>query len=274
MRKLLASNAAASDCFGWSVAVSGSTAIVGASFLFTPLAETAYIFERDEGGADNWGEVKILTASDAAASDRFGWGMAVSGDIAVVGAFGEDGGGAEAGAAYVFQRDQGGADQWGQVAKPTASDAAAGDKFGFSVALDGVTAVVGTLGEDNAGGNNAGAAYVFQVPRPTLTLVKTVTNNNGGTAVVGDFPLFIDAGPVTSGVANTVTSGLHTASETSQPGYSASDAAGGDGFGWSVAVSSDTAVVGAIGEDAGGSAAGATYVFQRDQGGADNWGEV
>ena len=63
---------------------------------------------------------------------------------------------------------------------------------------------------------------------PTLKLVKTVINNNGGTKVVADFPLFIDGTPVTSGVANTVTANaLHTASETQQTGYTAS-AWGGD----------------------------------------------
>ena len=66
------------------------------------------------------------------------------------------------------------------------------------------------------------------VPPPTLTLVKTVINNNGGTKVVADFPLFIDGSPVTSGVANTVTANVvHTASETQQGGYTAS-AWGGD----------------------------------------------
>ena len=72
----------------------------------------------------------------------------------------EDAGGTNAGAAYVFQRDQGGADNWGEVTKLTASDAQAGDQFGHGVAVSGDTAVVGANFED-AGGSNAGAAYVF-----------------------------------------------------------------------------------------------------------------
>src|SRR3972149_3578358 len=75
-------------------------------------------------------EVKKLTASDAQASDDFGFRVAVSGDTAVVGAMFEDAGGSSAGAAYVFQRDQGGADNWGEVKKLTASDAQVGDVFG------------------------------------------------------------------------------------------------------------------------------------------------
>ncbi len=75
-------------------------------------------------------EVKKLVASDAQADDAFGHSVAVSGDTAVVGAFGEDAGGQYAGAAYVFGRDEGGADNWGEVKKLTASDAQAGDWFG------------------------------------------------------------------------------------------------------------------------------------------------
>ena len=108
-------------------------------------------------------EVKKLTASDAQADDQFGGSVAVSGDTAVVGAEYEDGVGNSRGAAYVFERDQGGADNWGEVTKLTASDAQADDQFGWSVAVSGDTAVVGAYQED-AGGSQAGAAYVFQQP--------------------------------------------------------------------------------------------------------------
>ena len=58
--------------------------------------------------------------------------------------------------------------------------------------------------------------------QPTLTLVKTVINNNGGTLGVANFPLFVDQTPVTSGVANGLNAGSYTASETTQYGYAAS----------------------------------------------------
>ena len=106
-------------------------------------AGAAYVFERDQGGAGNWGQVKKLTASDAEAGDDFGASVAVSGDTAVVGAAYEIRRGSAAGAAYVFERDQGGAGNWGQVKKLTASDAEADDRFGASVAVSGDTAVVG-----------------------------------------------------------------------------------------------------------------------------------
>ncbi|MCH8920375.1 MAG: FG-GAP repeat protein, partial [Chloroflexi bacterium] len=160
--KLTASDAQASVEFGFSVAVDGDTAVVGAfrESAGGSNAGAAYVFGRNEGGADNWGEVKKLTASDAQGADLFGWSVAVDGDTAVVGAHLEDAGGNAAGAAYVFGRNEGGADNWGEVAKLTASDAQGNDRFGWSVAVDGDTAVVGAYLEDTAA-NNAGAVYVF-----------------------------------------------------------------------------------------------------------------
>jgi hypothetical protein len=129
VKKLTASDAWDMDFFGSSVAVSGDISVVGAygEDAGGSAAGAAYVFYRDAGGADNWGEVKKLTASDAEANDNFGWSAAVSGDTAVVGAYVEDAGGSDAGAAYVFQRDAGGADNWGEVKKLTASDAQASE---------------------------------------------------------------------------------------------------------------------------------------------------
>jgi PKD repeat protein len=105
-------------------------------------------------------QIAKLTASDAAAFDVFGRSVGIAGDTAIVGAFGDDDKGSAAGAAYVFGRNQGGTDTWGEVAKLTASDAAAFDVFGRSVGIAGDTAIVGAEGEDDKG-SGAGAAYVF-----------------------------------------------------------------------------------------------------------------
>ena len=93
-----------------------------------------------------WGQTARPTSSSATRADFFGFSVAVSGDTAVVGAPFEGAGGAEAGAAYVFQRDQGGTDNWGEVTKLTAFDAESFDGFGFSVAVSSDTAVVGAPG--------------------------------------------------------------------------------------------------------------------------------
>ena len=65
------------------------------------------MFERNAGGADNWGQVKKLTASDAAAGDQFGYSVSISGDTVVVGALLDDDAGSSSGSAYVFERNAG-----------------------------------------------------------------------------------------------------------------------------------------------------------------------
>ncbi|MBN1814904.1 MAG: FG-GAP repeat protein, partial [Anaerolineae bacterium] len=154
--KLTAADAEDNDCFGTSVAISGDTVVVGA-FGKDDASGAAYVYTRNRYGADNWGQVKKLTASDAADGDWFGDSVAISGDTVVVGAGSADG---ERGAAYVYARNSGGGDSWGQVKKLTASDAEDGDWFGDSVAISGDTAVVGAPYE-GAAGSARGAAYVY-----------------------------------------------------------------------------------------------------------------
>jgi hypothetical protein len=120
----------------------------------------AYIYGRDEGGADNWGEVVILTASDAEDSDYFGCSVSIDGDYVLIGALYEDGGGVNYGAAYIYGRNYGGQDNWGEMMKLTASDAENGDQFGLSVSIDGDYALVGATFEDQ-GGTDSGAIYIF-----------------------------------------------------------------------------------------------------------------
>jgi hypothetical protein len=164
--------------FGASVAIDGDTVVVGAPRDDHAVnggdeedEGSAYVFERDEGGLGAWGQVKKLTAGDAAALDEFGYSVAIDGDTVVVGARFDDhevnGGTQNAkGSAYVFERNSGGPNGWGQVKKLTASDAFAVDLFGSSVAIDGDRLVVGASGDDHAGnggaGSEKGSAYVFE----------------------------------------------------------------------------------------------------------------
>jgi len=113
--KLTASDGAAGDIFGFSASINGDTVVVGAYYGGAGGVESgsAYVFERNHGGADNWGEVKELIASDAAANDAFGWSVSISGDTVVVGAWGNFDSGLRSGSAYVFGRNQGGADKLG-----------------------------------------------------------------------------------------------------------------------------------------------------------------
>ena len=168
VKKVKASDPQDFALFGFSVAVSGDTVVAGARLangLFAGGA--AYMFDRDEGGADNWGQVKKVNGSDPQDFDLFGSSVALSGDTAVVGAIGGDSGLADTGAVYVFQRDTGGAGNWGEDKKLTASDAGQFDEFGGSVSLSGGTALVGAHRE-NGVDFDAGAAYVFEEPAPAV----------------------------------------------------------------------------------------------------------
>ena len=158
-QKLMASDAASYDEFGFCVAVAGNLIVVGSFYddEFGLSSGSAYVFRRFD---DGWAQVQKLTASDAEYSDEFGYSVAVAGNIIVVGARREDGAFVSAGAAYVFQSldDDG---NFTEVQKLTASDAASLDYFGSSVDIDGNLIVVGADENDDAG-SNSGSAYVFR----------------------------------------------------------------------------------------------------------------
>jgi len=157
--KLIASDAAAGDYFGWSVVLDGGTAVIGAIWddhAGGTDAGSAYAFVRS-GAA--WAEQAKLAPSSAAAGDCFGFSVALDGDTALIGARDDDhAGGTNAGSASVYARS---GDVWARQVTLIASDAAAEDRFGLSVALDVDTAIIGAAGHDHAGGTDAGSAYVF-----------------------------------------------------------------------------------------------------------------
>jgi hypothetical protein len=132
--------------FGYSVAISGDTAVVGAPQHDATGA--AYVFERDGGGAHAWGQVAKLIAGGVAFGAELGHSVAISGDRVVIGAWRDHAGSSLAGSAYVFERNLGGANAWGEAGKLTASDGQSLDWFGSSVAVDGDTTVVGAHGAD------------------------------------------------------------------------------------------------------------------------------
>lgn len=148
--RLLASDGAAGDRMGDSVALCGDIALVGAEE-----ANAAYVYSRNQGGVDNRGIVKKLLASDRAGNDDFGISLSLSGDTVVVGAMGHRY--TSRGAASVFDRNHGGPDNGGETNEILASDGEGGDRFGRSVAIDEDTLVVGADGDNS----RQGSAYVF-----------------------------------------------------------------------------------------------------------------
>jgi len=136
--KLTAADAATNDRFGSSVAIDGDTVVVGAD-EYASGPGSAYVFRTTNGGA-TYGQVAKLTAADAASSDEFGVRVAINGGTVMVGSYRDDDSGTNSGSVYVFRATDGVA--YSQVAKIKAADAAAGDNFGISVAIDGDTVVI------------------------------------------------------------------------------------------------------------------------------------
>ena len=258
---LKASNTDTGDYFGHAVSVSGDTLVVGAygecsnatgvngnqSDNSIPTSGAAYVFTRS---GTTWSQEAYLKASNTGWDDHFGWSVSVSGRTVVSGAMNEqskatgvngdqsDNSLQHAGAAYIFTRS---ASSWSQEAYLKASNTASQDYFGFSVSASGNTVLVGASLEDG-----------------------------GATGVNGDEG---DGAP-NAGAAYVFTRGGTT---WGQEAYlKASNTDPGDYFGYSVAVSGDTAVVGAYREasnatgvdgDQGDNSAylaGSAYVFARD----------
>lgn len=218
-------------------------------------------------------ELAQLVAADAAAEDWFGGAVAMDGDTAIVGAEGDDNdAGVNAGAAYVFMRT---GTTWVQVAKLTASDGQAEDGFGTYVAVQGDTVVIGAYRGDRMGAEDTGAAYVFvrsngvwaQQAKLTSTTTQAGDRFGHNLAIDGDIVLIgateMDrAGGDGPGSAYVFVRSGETWAE--QARLNASDGDPGDGFGIEVAVSGDTALVGAYADQVGEWIwAGSAYVFVR-----------
>ncbi|KAH8075464.1 hypothetical protein JL721_1471 [Aureococcus anophagefferens] len=272
--KLVASDAAEGDFFGYSVAVGGDLVVVGAHYNDDAGSSSgsAYVFRTTNDGT-TWSETAKLVASDAAEGDFFGESVAVGGDLVVVGAPYNDDAGSTSGSAYVFQTTNDGA-SWTQVAKLVASDAAAFDYFGTSVAVSGDLVVVGAHYNDDAG-DCSGSAYVFRTTNDGASwtqVAKLVASDAaegdffgesvavGGDLVVVGAPYNDDAG-FYSGSAYVFGTTNGGASWTQVAKLLASDAAEDDEFGWSVAVSGDLVVVGAHKNDDAGDSSGSAYVW-------------
>ncbi|MAE45816.1 MAG: integrin [Planctomycetes bacterium] len=320
---LKASNTGAGDAFGQSVALDGDTLVVGADGEDSnatgvngnqldnsaPWSGAAYVFVRSDG---IWSQQAYLKASNTDSDDAFGQSVALDGDTLVVGANEAsnatgvngnalDNSASSSGAAYVFFRSGG---TWSQQAYLKASNTDASDFFGWSVALDGDTVVVGADSESsNATGVNgnqldnsadsSGAAYVFVrsdgiwSQQAYLKASNTESNDTFGTSVALDGDtLMVGADGEDSNATGVNGNQLDNSSNRSGAAYvfvrsdgtwsqqaylKASNTGAGDVFGRSLALDGDTLVVGASSEDGGTllnnlPESGAAYVFVRSGG--------
>jgi len=264
IQKLLPSDGAASDYFGYSVSLDGDTALIGAYYDEDngEHSGSAYVFTRT---GTTWAQQAKLLASDGTAYDLFGSSVSLSGDTALIGAVDDDNG-VDSGSAYVFTRT---GTTWTQQTKLLASDGAADDLFGYSVALSGDTALIGAVCDDDG----RGSAYVFARTDTTWTLQQkllspdgTINDFFGGSlSLSGDTALISVHGDDDNG-AQSGSAYVFTRSGTTwaqQAKLLASDGAAIDYFGYSVSLSGDTALIGADGDDDNGVDSGSAYVFTR-----------
>ena len=252
--ELKGSGTIAGEAFGESVAISGTTVVVGASG-HAKNAGRAYVFTETSGV---WKQTAVLKGSDTAAYDEFGRSVAISGTTAVVGG---EGHADVAGRAYVFTRTANG---WKQAAELEGSDTAAVDAFGYSVAISGSNIVVGTPGHLK----DAGRAYVFT---KTSTGWKQAAELRGSDTVADDFfgeSVAISGASVVVGSSHSSTgaayvftktaAGWKEVAEMKDPAAAALNEV--DEFGASVAISGATIVVGACYDVI---CHGGAYVFDR-----------
>lgn len=271
--KLAPADGRLGDGFGYAVAISGDTALVGSWSADLPMkadAGAAYVYIRVAGF---WSQQAKIVASDAALGDLFGISVALDGDTAVVGAMSATiGGKMQAGAAYVFTRA---GTVWTQQAKLVASDGDTKAFFGISAAVHGDTAVIGADLANVGATVQAGAAYVFTRAGAAWTQQAKLTASdataqayfgnavsfNGQTALIGAYYMLV-GGKTFAGAAYVFTRAGTV--WTQQARLVAADVGAGDNFGISVSVNADTALVGAYRANVDGkSRAGAAYVFVR-----------
>jgi hypothetical protein len=259
--KLLASDAEQYDQFGVSVAIDGDIALIGASYKDDQgsYSGAAYVFTRT---GTTWTQQTKLLSTDGDSEDYFGCDVALEGDTALIGAYGDD---YSRGAAYIFTRT---GTTWTQQAKLIPTAGAMNDVFGASVDLNSDTALIASPGDDDF----KGAVYVFARTGSSWTQQQKLVapggvsmdvfgysvalNNN--TALIGK-PGYIYQ-PIIGAAYVFIKNG---ATWTQQAILTSSDGTPGDQFASCVDLDGDTALIGALYHFNDDGTGGAAYLYTR-----------
>lgn len=262
--KLLAFDGAADDSFGFSVAISGDYAVVGAigDDDKGERSGSAYVFYRS---GNYWSYQAKLVAPDGAAGDLFGFSVVIDGDYILVGADEHDDPFSNAGAVYIFHRV---GTTWSVQTKIMANDAQEDDMFGTAVSLSGQYALIGASNDDS----RSGSAYIFYRSGTSWSQQAKLLASDGGAddifgravAISGSVGVVgaphYDYWGNNRGAAYVFRrSGTSWAEETR---LMAADGVAYDYFGWSVSISGNNIVIGADGVDYYTDYGGAAYLFQ------------
>lgn len=292
-QKLVPSDGSSADEFGISVAVDRTAGllVVGATGdddgnSDLPKSGSVYIYTLDEESKE-WVEMAKIRPSTSSEYQHFGTSVAVRGNILVVGADGDLGeaGLESSGAVYVFERRHHASSEWIETAviSPPTDDADVEAYFGDAVAISGDTVVIGAHYDDNENGNEAGSAYVYsRIPNSGMYELQAKLMAHDGQPE-DDFGVEVHI----SEDAKTIVVGA--SKDDHSEGYAHRDAGSAyvftkddktaqwtevaklkpegattykDYFGFSVQISKDTIVVGAMYDDDGSFNAGSLYVFK------------
>lgn len=264
-QKLLASDGQANDAFGATVSIDGIWLAVGA-------------WQEDQKGSNagatymyrlvgsSWVQAQKIVAPDGAGGDNFGRYVSVSGDCVLIGAWMEDQGGADAGAAYVFRYK---GSEWVFEQKLVAFDAAPVDRYGWVTALQGDVAVVGAYEDDDLG-NKSGSVYVYRHDGNSWVFEQKLLASDGTAGDWFGYSLAL------SGDRLTVSSIVAFAGVGPGHGYvfryngnqwverqklTPSDGADQDKFGFQIALSGSVVLSGAWRDDDAGPDTGSAYFF-------------
>jgi len=285
------SNSGANSGFGISMDIQVNRIAVGANGADGPTTRTGavYVFEKDEGGIDNWGMVTKITTSDAVSDDNFGYSVALDGEYIVSGASGKDDNGNSSGAAYVFKKDEGGINNWGQLTKLVPSSITASDAFGFQLDLENDILAVSAYNSDLSQ-SNGGAIFIFHKndggPDNFGEITSLFPTDLTGFDRVGQRDVDVSGSRVFVSSTNRIdgidrgavyvfdrnSGGANNYGQIKK--ITASDGADRDLFSWSIAIDQQTVAVGAINHSHNEFWAGATYIYYENSGGVANWGEI
>jgi len=248
--------------FGWSVAINGTDVLVGAPFEKSKgvsSAGNAYVFDAGTGSL-----ISTLKSPSPITFGEFGYSVAISGSLAVVGAPGESVSGlAGAGDAHVYKASTG-----ALLSSPTSATPQTGGAFGYSVGISGTTAVVGAPDETGAGYTLGGNAYLFKAK--TAVLIASLASPNAIASEAFGFSVAISGSTVVVGAPGETASGFLGAGNASVwtsagalvSAISSPNAQTNGDFGYAVATNGTAEAVGAPLETASGYVeAGNAYVF-------------
>ncbi|MDJ0839434.1 MAG: immunoglobulin domain-containing protein [Acidobacteriota bacterium] len=280
VKMLVGSNTGPTGYFGTDLALSGDTLIVSAANHGDPIKHGAvYIFQRDQDGADNWGEVITIDSPDTSFATKFGFSVALHNDIAAVTA-------PSLNRVYIYYRDQGGPDNWGLVSSLTDTEPAV--FANRDVSLWGDTLILGASAYHLPGINNAGALYIYQKDQGgtdnwglTRRIVAPNPRNGGefggytdieGDRIVVGYPFSDSAATGAFYIFERDRGGPDNWGQVvlRHPSVGLSSML----FGWAVKLSGDRVIIGADHNPFGVVQAGMAFVYEKDLGGIDNWGEA